>query len=484
MWSRIKAAATLKGRIPSPVVLGVSLGILSHYAYRSYKTINNIKTYPAFNTGLRVPKWYEAAYKAFLNKVDPERMHLATIYVLGFAPSWRYLLGLIDQTPDDPILHTKVAGMTFTNPVGLAAGFDKHAEAIDGCRDLGFGFVEVGSVTPAPQPGNPRPRVFRLLEDGSVINRYGFNSHGIQIVKSRLRKWQRKNHIEAENGEPVVWKDVRRVPDEEYVKQYQERQRSSENKTVEDAKFIPVPAPIVGVNLGKNKTSTDPVSDYCAGVRELGPYASYLVVNVSSPNTPGLRALQSKEELVKILEAVLQTRNKIDPAVKGVQRPPVFVKIAPDLVEADKRDIAEACIATGVDGLIVSNTTIQRPEWLKSKYKDEPGGLSGLALRDMSTQMIGDMYKLTGGRLPIIGVGGISSGKDAYDKIRAGASLVQFYSQMAFQGPIMVQKVKRELADLLKKDGYSNVAEAVGVDIKQTAATTSSAADASVKRAK
>ncbi|XP_053934386.1 dihydroorotate dehydrogenase (quinone), mitochondrial isoform X2 [Cuculus canorus] len=319
---------------------------------------------------------------------------------------------------DGPALEVRVLGQRFRNPVGLAAGFDKQGEAVDGLYRMGFGFVEVGTVTPKPQEGNPRPRVFRLVEDEAVINRYGFNSHGHDAVERRLRARRETQLRLTDEGMPL------------------------------------------GINLGKNKSSTDAAADYVAGVRTLGPLADYLVVNVSSPNTPGLRDLQGKAELQDLLTKVLAERD----ALPCERKPAVLVKIAPDLTAQDKQDIASIICKLGVDGLIVSNTTVSRPSSLRSRQRTETGGLSGKPLRELSTQTIREMYSLTGGRVPIIGVGGVSSGRDALEKIRAGASLVQMYTALVYHGPPVVGAVKRELEELLREQGFKNVMEAVGAD--------------------
>ncbi|XP_026653392.2 dihydroorotate dehydrogenase (quinone), mitochondrial isoform X4 [Zonotrichia albicollis] len=265
-------------------------------------------------------------------------------------------LGLLPSTrPDSPALEVRVFGQRFRNPLGLAAGFDKQCEAVDGLYKMGFGFVEVGTVTPKPQEGNPKPRVFRLAEDEAVINRYGFNSHGHVVVERRLRARQETQIRLTAAGMPL------------------------------------------GVNLGKNKSSTDAAADYVAGVRTLGPLADYLVVNVSSPNTPGLRDLQGKAELRDLLSKVLVERDLLP----CKQKPALLVKIAPDLTAQDKQDIASVVCELGVDGLIVSNTTVSRPSGLRSRQRTEPGGLSGKPLRELSTQTIRDMYALTqAGRTP------------------------------------------------------------------------------------
>jgi len=273
---------------------------------------------------------------------------------------------------------------------------------------LGFGFAEIGSVTPRPQAGNPRPRLFRLAEDEAIVNRMGFNNEGLDVVAGRL----------AARG--------------------------------------PGRRGILGANLGKNKDSADAAADYVLGVKALAPLADYLVVNVSSPNTPGLRALQGRAALAAVLAAVGDAR--------AGSRPPLLLKIAPDLTEADKADIAEVALAGGIDGLIVSNTTIARPPGLKGAAAKEAGGLSGRPLFAPSTAVLSDMYRLTGGRLPIIGVGGIAGPGDAYAKIRAGASLLQLYSALVYQGPGLVGRIKRGLAARLRADGFARLADAVGAD--------------------
>nr|CAG4643312.1 EOG090X08P9 [Ilyocryptus agilis] len=293
--------------------------------------------------------------------------------------------------------------MNFPNPLGIAAGFDKHGEGMQGLHRIGFGFVEVGSVTPAPQEGNDKPRVFRLLEDNAIINRYGFNSEGHEAVLSRVK-----------------------------------------------AECVRQDRPIIGVNLGKNKLSESAADDYVSGVAKFGSVADYLVINVSSPNTPGLRGLQRKAELEELIGRTIEARNV--QSVTTTRRTPLLLKVAPDLSEEEKKVIANVILQDKfrVDGIIVCNTTVSRPSDLKSCHKSETGGLSGQPLRDMSTQCIKDFYRLTRGTIPIVGVGGIASGQDAFDKIRAGASLVQLYTSFAFQGPPIVPKIKAELDALLK----------------------------------
>ncbi|ETV71768.1 dihydroorotate dehydrogenase (fumarate) [Aphanomyces astaci] len=347
-----------------------------------------------------------------LRLLGPETSHVLAVQAAKYGWSVK------DTVPDDPSLHVSLLGLSFDNPIGIAAGFDKHADAMQGLLDMGFGFVEIGSVTPLPQDGNPKPRVFRLVEDRGVINRYGFNSQGHAKVRERLEKYK------YWTLSTTTSKQYRRGP--------------------------------LGVNLGKNKSSDSPIEDYVRGVETLGPFGDYLVINISSPNTPGLRSLQGKKELHALVSAVLDARNKL------WKRLPLLVKIAPDLTSDDMRDIAEVALALQIDGLIVSNTTISRPESLLSPHAAETGGLSGAPVKELSTTVLHSMYKLTEGKIPLIGVGGVATGQDAYDKIRAGASLVQLYSSLVFNGPLAVARIKHELTACIKQDGYTSVAEAVG----------------------
>jgi dihydroorotate dehydrogenase len=337
-----------------------------------------------------------------LRLLPPETAHQATLRALHAAPAPRH-------RTDDPSLAVTVLGRAFTNPVGLAAGFDKNAEVPDALTGWGFGFVEIGTVTPRPQAGNPRPRLFRLTPDRAVINRMGFNNEGHEAVAARLRRRDRAGGC-------------------------------------------------LGANLGKNRDSADAVADYCKGVDVFGPLADYLVINVSSPNTPGLRDLQRRGELSVLIDAVMERRT----ALKLDRPPPVLLKIAPDLSPQEIADIAETVNASAIDGLIVSNTTVARPASLESRQAPEPGGLSGKPLFESSTQLLAEMYRLTRGRLPLIGVGGIASGEDAYAKIRAGASLVQLYTALVYQGPGLVRRIKTDLAALLRRDGFRTLGEAIG----------------------
>lgn len=339
--------------------------------------------------------------------LDPETAHRLAIKALraGLVPA---------PAPfEDTILEQTLWGRHFVNPVGLAAGFDKNAEVIDAMLGQGFGFVEIGSVTPKAQPGNARPRLFRLAPEAAVINRMGFNNDGLDAVAKRLQGRPRRG--------------------------------------------------IVGINLGKNKNSAEANEDYRLGIAKLAAHADYLVINVSSPNTPGLRALQGRQPLAELLDVALNARAE----AVGENPPPLLLKIAPDLGEQDKSDIAQVALAAGIDGLIATNTTTARPPDLHHKNASQAGGLSGRPLFEPSTRVLAQMYQLTAGKIPLIGVGGISNGNDAYAKIRAGASLVQFYSAMVYYGPARVQVIKRELARLMRADGFTSITQAIGADHKQ-----------------
>ena len=333
--------------------------------------------------------------RPILFRIEAERAHALTIAGLARLPE--------RVAPADPVLAMRVAGLAFPNPIGLAAGVDKNAEAPAGFLTLGFGFVEVGTLTPLPQAGNPRPRLFRLVEDRAVINRMGFNNGGLDAGLARLR--------------------ARR------------------------------PRGIVGVNVGANKDVADRIADYAHGVAHASAVADYVTVNISSPNTPGLRGLQSGSELDALLAAVQGARGGV----------PVFLKVAPDLDAAQIDGIARAAIDSGIDALIVSNTTIARPP-LRSGQAHEAGGLSGAPLRDLALQRLRDFRQATGGALPLIGAGGIAGAADAYARIRAGASLVQLYSALVYEGPGLARRMVRDLPALLARDGFATVADAVGTE--------------------
>ena len=347
-----------------------------------------------------MPSLLAAAAFPLLRRMDPERAHHLALRAL------RLGLGGSAAGPDDPRLAVDVLGQHFANPIGLAAGFDKDAVALPGLARLGFGFLEAGTVTRLPQPGNPRPRLFRLPEDAAVINRFGFNNAGLAAFVRRLAA--------ARAGVPV------------------------------------------GANVGLNKQGAVAERDYPALVAAVAPHAAYVVVNVSSPNTPGLRDLQAAPRLGGILAAI---RRAVPDA------PPLLVKLAPDLAPADLPGIVAACIDAGIAGLVVANTTLARPAHLRSRHAGEAGGLSGAALFAPSTAMLAAVARLAQGRLMLIGVGGIASGRQALQKIRAGASLVQIYTAFALQGPALIPRLKRELLAALDADGFATIADAIGADL-------------------
>ena len=344
-------------------------------------------------------------------KIDPETTHGLTIKAMR--------TGAIRacSTIKSQALEQELFGLTFKNPVGLSAGFDKNAEVIGPILKLGFGYTEVGTVTPKPQGGNPRPRVFRDPNSGSVINRMGFPNGGLRVFKPNVEKFlDSSNRAEG----------------------------------------------IIGINIGMNKDQTNPVDDYCFLIKELAHLADYLTVNISSPNTPGLRDLQQKDILLELLSKMMKTRQE----VCGDNPPALLVKLAPDLTEEQQGEIAGALMEAKVDGVILSNTTLDRPNYLPENFREETGGLSGIPVREKSTAIIRNFYKLTEGKLPIIGVGGISKPEHAYEKIKAGASLVQLYTGMIFEGPEIANNINKGLIDLMKKDGFTTIKEAVGSDYK------------------
>ncbi len=330
--------------------------------------------------------------------LNPELAHRLALRALA--------LGLVgaDDTPDPPALGVRALGLAFRNPIGLAAGFDKNAEAVIPLMRLGFGCVEAGTVTPRPQPGNPKPRVFRLPQYRAAINRLGFNNAGLEAYLDRLRN------------------------------------------------LGPRPARL-GANVGINKDGANPERDYPALVAAVTPYADYVTINVSSPNTPGLRDLQAEARLRGILQAI----------AKNVPvRPPLLVKLAPDLPEEGLASVVRTAIACGVEGLIISNTTIARPQGFAGLNALQVGGLSGPPLFARSTEMLRRAYRLAGGKLVLIGCGGIRTGSDALEKIRAGASLVQLYTEFAYAGPPLIPRLKQELLEALQEGGFASVSEAVG----------------------
>ncbi len=341
-----------------------------------------------------------AFYHPILFRLDAERAHTLTIAALG---AWGK--AGTPLAPSVPRLATTVAGIAFPNPVGLAAGVDKDGRAIDGFFGLGFGSVEIGTLTPLAQPGNPKPRIFRLPEDRAVINRLGFNNGGLNGALPRAQSAKRDG--------------------------------------------------VLGINVGANKDASDRTADYVHGVTRAAPHADYITINISSPNTPGLRDLQHGAALRDLLAACT--------AAKGTT--PIFLKVAPDLEPADIDDIAGAALDNRIDALIVNNTTISRPG-LRSANAKETGGLSGAPLVPLARQRLSDFRKATGAGIPLISVGGVDSGAEAYTRLRAGASLVQLYTALVYEGPGLPARILRELDALLTRDGFASVGDAVGVDAR------------------
>lgn len=356
-----------------------------------------------------MPDLYPLA-RQLLWRLQPETAHKVALWSLR--AGLRFLASNERPgSPDHPSLAQSLWGLHFENPVGVAAGFDKDARVPDELLRCGFGAVEVGTVTPRPQPGNPAPRLFRLDRDNAIVNRMGFPSAGLGKVAKRL------SHHRKELG-------------------------------------------ILGANLGKNRDTQLARMDYIEGIRRMAPLADYLVINISSPNTPGLRDLQRHAPLKALMEELIKYRDDAGITV------PLLIKIAPDLSEEERVDVATVAQDLRIDGIVIANTTIARPPTLKSREAVEPGGLSGPQLFELSTKVLFEMYRLTSGRIPLIGVGGISNARDAYTKIRAGASLIQIHSALIFSGISLVSRIKTGLVEYLSADGFSNIAEAVGADHK------------------
>lgn len=343
--------------------------------------------------------------KPLLFALPPEKAHRLTIRMLrqGMAPPVKKI--------DDPRLHTALGQLRLPNPIGMAAGFDKNAEAYGGILRLGFGAVEIGSVTPRAQPGNPRPRMFRLREDEAVINRLGFNNDGMEVVRQRLAGRDR--------GEGIV-----------------------------------------GVNLGKNKDTEHAVEDYVAGLQALYAHADYITVNISSPNTQGLRDLQQKHNLRSLVTALKAEQKHLEG--NGQPKVPLFIKIAPDVTDRELEQMVEVILECNVDGLILTNTTTARPSTLRSGHAGEQGGLSGQPLKERSLEMMKKTYRLTEGRIPLIGVGGIGSAEDAIARIKAGASFVQLYTAMVYKGPRIVGNILEGMLEAMEREGVGSVREWVG----------------------
>ena len=347
---------------------------------------------------------------SLLKYFPPELAHYITLNLLKLKPFF-----INQKNENNPKLHQNLWGLDFKNPIGLAAGFDKNAEVISQLLDLGFGFVEAGTVTPKPQYGNNKPRVFRLPEDSAIINHLGFNNQGSEVVKKKLEKLNINFFSKG----------------------------------------------IVGINISKNKDTKNTIEDYCIALEKLGSLVNYIVINISSPNTPGIRNLQNKSNFDNLIKTLHKVRKNNEDLISK----PILIKIAPDIDDEQARDLALSSLALGIDGMIISNSTIDKSSKLQSRYRNEVGGLSGKPLFIKSTLMLKKMYSLTNGQIPLIGVGGISNGIDCYEKIKAGASLVQLYTSLMYQGPSLITKIKSDLLNFIVTDGYKNIKEAIGVDI-------------------
>ena len=343
--------------------------------------------------------------KPFLFNLDPETAHDLAIKTLKF----NYLPKKIFKVEDEQILNIELFGRNFSNPIGLAAGFDKSAEVYNSIFKLGFGFVEVGTVTPLKQFGNPRPRIFRLESDNALINRLGFNNDGMEIIKNRIK--------------------------------------SEKNKG------------ILGINIGPNKETKDQKNDFCLCLKNFIDVADYITVNISSPNTAGLRDFHEQKKLNELLLSL----NKINNDNK--KKIPIFLKVSPDIEENDIVEIANTVVQNDISALVLTNTTNSNRENLTSETKKEEGGLSGEPLREISTDIIRKFYKKLKGEIPIIGVGGVNSGKSAYEKITAGASLLQLYTGLVYKGPLVAKEIKKELIQILKNEGINNIKEVVGTEV-------------------
>lgn len=393
--------------------------------------------------------------------LQPEDAHNLAIRMTKEGWSPRHHPNVNEESGKVNLSITGPNGLLFPNCVGLAAGFDKDGVAIKGLMEMGFGFVEIGSVTPKPQPGNPKPRMYRLLEDEGVINRFGFNSVGIDQVEKNLKEFRYGEVNPTSTNIVTISED-----DEEKSWIAKSTEALHIMGTVASKLWhVVFPKPIfsptlLGINLGKNKTSTHETEDYEIGIQKLGQYADYLVINISSPNTPGLRNLQKNEPIRRLLTIAKEKRDSLAQTVK----PPLFVKIAPDLTESEMEDIANAVVDIGIDGILVTNTSNQRPSSIQSKFKEEVGGLSGKPIREISTECIRKMYNLTGGNVFIVGIGGVGSGHDAYEKLKAGASVLQIYSRMVYEGPGIVSKIREELSEIMDENGLRSVEDVVGLD--------------------
>ena len=343
--------------------------------------------------------------RPFLFKLDPETTHDLAIKSLKF----NYLPRKMFEVEDEQILNIELLGKNFPNPIGLAAGFDKSGEVYNSLLKFGFGFIEIGTVTPLKQFGNPKPRIFRLEDDSALINRLGFNNDGIEIIKNRIKSEKKKG--------------------------------------------------VVGINIGPNKNTKDQKNDFCLGLKNFFDIADYITVNISSPNTEGLRDFHDQEKLEDLLLALnkIKSENKINI--------PLLLKISPDIKDNQISEIADTAIKNDISGIILTNTTNSNKDKLISDFKKEEGGLSGEPLQQISTNMIKKFYKQLNGKIPIIGVGGVNSGKSAYEKIIAGASLLQLYTGLVYKGPSIVKDIKKELIQILKVEGLNNIKDAIGKNL-------------------
>ncbi len=346
-------------------------------------------------------------------RIEPEKAHNLALNYLKFLPKFSSLLS---ATKNYENLNNSLWNLNFLNPVGMSAGFDKNAEIINSLFNFGFGFVEAGTTTPIPQNGNEQPRIFRLIEDQAIINRLGFNNLGANYFYENLLKVNRDS------------------------------------------------SKIIGVNIGKNKDTLDSSADYILLLEKFYNHADYITINISSPNTKNLRDIQNEDLLNDFLQKISQHKNNLQKI--SHKNTPILLKIAPDLEFEQQKNIAKIVLDNSIDGIIISNTTIARNMNLKSSKSIENGGLSGQPLFEKSNEILRNFYRFTEGRVPLIGVGGISSPQDAYTKIKNGASLIQIYSAFIYQGFSLVEKIKKQLSENLKKDGFKNISEAVGSSIK------------------
>ncbi|MDD3030170.1 MAG: quinone-dependent dihydroorotate dehydrogenase [Alphaproteobacteria bacterium] len=359
-----------------------------------------------------IPFDFYPLLKPFLFLLDPEKAHNLSLLCLrkGLVPA--------AKIPNDPILNATFGPLSLPHPIGLGAGFDKQGDLIQELFNFGFSFAEIGGVTPKPQPGNPRPRMFRDVPHKAIINRFNFNSIGFQAFLRHLEAWHDATAMEKER-------------------------------------------PIVGVNIAHGDNVKDEAEAYIRGIEMFAPYISFATINISCPNAPDARHLEEKDELKALLERVTKAHASLE------KKPLLLVKISPDQTEAQAKDIADAVLSVPLDGMIVGNSTTDRPSSLPASFAAEKGGLSGEPLFEKSTKLLGLMYRLTEGKVPLIGCGGVFSGQDAYAKIRAGASLVQIYTSMVFRGPYVVAHILEEMIPLLKRDGFSCIKEAVGADFRK-----------------